>query len=61
MTTEKKFEVISWWSSLPVRFKWTLFYKYNPFIADAPANIGLNLNDIEETHIIEIWFSENIG
>lgn len=29
-------------------------------IADAPANIGLNLNDIEKSHIDEIWQSENV-
>ena len=51
----------SWWNSLSIRTKWDLFYKYNPMIANAPANIGLNLNDIEKSHIDEIWQSENVA
>ena len=51
----------SWWNSLSIRTKWDLFFKYNPMIANAPANIGLNLNNIEKSHIDEIWQSENVA
>lgn len=51
---------ISWWNSLTIRVKWNLFFKHNPMIANAPANIGLSLKAIEESHIEEIWQAENI-
>ena len=51
----------SWWNNLSIRNKWDLFYKYNPMIANAPANIGLRLCDIEKSHIDEIWQSENVA
>lgn len=49
----------SWWKTLPTRVKWDLFYKYNPEIGNAPANIGLNLDDVEDDHINEIYIAES--
>lgn len=48
-----------WWNSLTIRDRWDLFYKYNPMIANAPANIGLWLDNIEKSHIDTIWEIEN--
>jgi hypothetical protein len=48
-------EAKEWWDGLPIRMKWDFFYKYNPWYANAPANIGMNINDIEDDHILEIW------
>ena len=59
METNKNICAQLWWNSLTIRVKWDLFFKYNPMIADAPASIGLNLNDIEKSHIKEIWSKEN--
>ena len=59
METNKYTYAKLWWDGLTVRVKWDLFFKYNPMIADAPANIGLNLNDINDSHIEEIWCKEN--
>ena len=59
MEKTKTEQVLEWWNSLSIRVKWDLFFKYNPTIADAPASIGLNLNDIEKSHIVEIWHKEN--
>lgn len=57
MKTELE-QALEWWDNLTIRVKWNLFYKYNPLIANAPANIGLNINDVEKSHIVEIWKKE---
>jgi len=53
-----KYKAELWWNSLGVRAKWDLFFKYNPKIADAPASIGLDLNNINSSHVVEIWCNE---
>ena len=55
----EKTNALSWWNGLTVRVKWDLFFKYNPEIGNAPASIGLDLNHIEKSHIVEIWCKEN--
>ena len=55
-----KKDYIEWWNSLSMREQWNLFIKYNPEISNAPATIGINLKDIEKSHIEHIWKSENI-
>lgn len=47
-----------WWFGLNIRQRWDLFYTYNPEIADAPNTIKMNLNDIYDSHIVEIYENE---
>lgn len=55
---DDKKKALNWWNNLNIRQKWDLFFKYNPEIGNAPANIGLRLEDVDDNHIKEIYIRE---